>query len=86
MDLQEEFLNVDDLGDACVIALENWDPKSTESPKDIRGKPLSFLNVGTGKDISIKELALLISKIVGFEGQNKMGSLKTRWYAQKTFG
>ena len=68
---RREFLNVDDLGDACVIALENWDPKSTESPKDIRGKPLSFLNVGTGKDISIKELALLISKIVGFEGKIK---------------
>ncbi len=68
---RREFLNVDDLGDACIIALENWDPKSIYSPKDFKGEPLSFLNVGTGKDISIKELASLISKIVGFEGEIK---------------
>ena len=63
-----EFLHVDDLGDAIVFALENWDPKDKLAPKDIYGNPLYFLNVGTGKDITIKELAIKIKKFTGFEG------------------
>ena len=64
-----EFLHVDDLGDACVFVLENWDPRNLNSPKDLNGKPLSFLNVGTGTDITIKELAKLVAKFVSFEGK-----------------
>ena len=64
-----EFLHSDDLASACIYALENWDPSSKESPKDDLGEPLNFLNVGTGKDISIKELALLIAKGIGFKGE-----------------
>ena len=52
-----EFLHVDDLGDAVVYALENWNPDADSAPKYDNGEPLIFLNVGTGKDISIKELA-----------------------------
>ncbi len=63
-----EFLHVDDLAEACVFVLENWDLKSQKSPKDNNGKILSFLNVGTGKDISIRELAKKISKLIGFKG------------------
>ena len=63
-----EFLHVDDLGDAIVFALENWDPKDNLAPKDVHGNPLYFLNVGTGKDITINELAIKIKKITGFEG------------------
>ena len=63
-----EFLHVDDLAEACVFALENWDLKSQESPKDNNGKILPFLNVGTGKDISIRELAKKISQLIGFKG------------------
>ena len=64
-----EFLHVEDLGKAVVFALENWDPNSNEAPKDENNKPIDFLNVGTGKDISIFNLAKLIAKKVGYEGK-----------------
>ena len=54
-----EFLHVDDLGEACVFALERWKPRSNE---------LSFLNVGTGKDLSIRELAEAVATATGFRG------------------
>ncbi len=55
-----EFLFVDDLGSSCVYALENWRPKLNE---------LNFLNVGSGKEITIKDLAYKIAKICGFSGE-----------------
>ncbi len=64
-----EFLHVDDLADAVVFCLENWQPNREDSPKDIFGNSLNHLNVGTGKDISIKQLADKISKLVGFKGE-----------------
>ena len=64
-----EFLHVDDLGNAILFVLENWDIKSDFVPLDLNGEPLSFLNVGTGKDISIKELANLVAEIIGFKGR-----------------
>ena len=63
-----EFLHVDDLGAACLFALEKWDPNHLEAPKTNNGEPLLFLNVGTGKDISIKKLTELISKTINFDG------------------
>ena len=57
------------LASACIFAIEKWDQDSSDAPKDINNKPLRFLNVGTGLDISIKELANLIAKIVGFQGE-----------------
>jgi GDP-L-fucose synthase len=51
-----EFLYVDDLAEACLFLMQNW---SEPGP----------INVGTGKDISIRELALLIKSIVGYEGE-----------------
>ena len=42
-----EFLYSEDLGDACLFALENWDPSSKNAPLDKNGKPLTILNVGT---------------------------------------
>lgn len=63
-----EFLHVDDLGNACVFVLENWSALSAAAPNDAYGKPLGFLNVGTGVDLTIKELAEEISTVVGFEG------------------
>ncbi|MBL4669524.1 MAG: GDP-L-fucose synthase [Flavobacteriales bacterium] len=50
-----EFLHVDDLAEACVFLMENYNEKQ-------------FVNIGTGTDITIKELALTIKKIVGFTG------------------
>ncbi len=52
---RREFLHVDDLADACIHLMANY------SSADI-------INVGWGKDISIAELASLISEIVGFSG------------------
>ncbi|KGG11630.1 MULTISPECIES: GDP-L-fucose synthase family protein [Prochlorococcus] len=68
-DPYREFLHVDDLGDACVFALENWDPSSSQAPSDSYGNPLYFLNVGTGIDIKIRDLASTIAKIVGYKGE-----------------
>lgn len=63
-----EFLHVDDLGEAIIFTLEEWDPRSIEAPLNNEGKELSILNVGTGKDISIRDLAEKISKLAKFKG------------------
>ena len=55
-----EFLHVDDLGDACVFALEQWQPAADE---------LQHLNVGTGIDLSIKALAEAVAGATGFKGE-----------------
>jgi len=64
-----EFMHVDDLADASLYVLENWDPNDANSPKDENGDKLYFLNVGTGIDISIKKLAYKIAKYSNFEGE-----------------
>jgi GDP-L-fucose synthase len=66
---RREFMHVDDLADACVFVLENWDPNNKNAPQDDSGKPLTLLNVGTGNDISIKKLAEMISNITSFKGK-----------------
>ncbi len=53
---KREFLHVDDLADACFFLMQNYNDKG-------------FLNIGVGDDITIKDLALLVKKIVGFEGE-----------------
>jgi GDP-L-fucose synthase len=58
-----EFLHADDLASACLFLLENYDDEIA-------------INVGTGKDISIKELADLIKGTVGFEGNVDWDSSK----------
>ena len=66
---RREFLHVDDLADAVIFALNKWDPSSLDAPKDSKNNILSFLNVGTGNDISIKELASLIAEEIGYVGK-----------------
>ncbi len=66
---QREFLHVNDLADACCFIMEH-----EFSTNDYISKPL--LNIGTGKDISIQELAGLIQSIVGFEGDIVFDSSK----------
>ena len=63
-----EFLYSEDMADACVFLLENRDFKDTysESDKEIRN---THINIGTGIDISIKELAELIKEKIGFQGE-----------------
>ena len=64
-----EFLHVDDLSDAVIFCLRNWFPKSKNAPILENGQPLYYLNVGTGKDLSIKELALIIARLTKFKGK-----------------
>jgi GDP-L-fucose synthase len=58
--LLREFLHVDDLGEACVFALERWQPGPDA---------LQFLNVGTGVDLSIRELAEAVVAGTGYQGE-----------------
>lgn len=51
-----EFLFADDLAEACVFLMEKYNEKQ-------------FLNIGTGSDLSIKDLAYLVREIVGFKGE-----------------
>ncbi len=66
---RREFMHVDDLADASIFALKNWDPNKKDAPLDQSGEPLNWLNVGTGIDLSIKELAEMIAKITSFKGE-----------------
>ncbi len=71
-----EFMYCDDLGDAVIFALENWDPNSSEAPKNKHGQSLTYLNIGPGKDISIKELTKRIASETGFRGKVKWDNSK----------
>ena len=62
-------MHVDDLGRAVVFALEKWNPSDKNAPLDKDGNPLTFLNVGTEREISIHELALKISKETKYQGE-----------------
>ena len=62
-----EFLYVDDLGDACVFALEHLKPISGE---------LTHFNVGTGVDLSIRELAEEVAIATGYKGTIQWDSTK----------
>lgn len=52
---RREFLHVDDVADACVFLMENYDSRE-------------IINIGSGVEISIRDLSLLIRDVVGFEG------------------
>ncbi|TAH24888.1 MAG: GDP-L-fucose synthase [Cytophagales bacterium] len=52
---KREFLYVDDLADACFFLMNEYND-------------IGFLNIGTGEDLSIKDLALMVKEVVGFEG------------------
>ena len=60
-------MHVEDLGEAVVFVLERWDPCGINAPLDENGKPLTYLNFGTGIDISIRNLSELISSVVEFK-------------------
>lgn len=61
-----EFLYADDLADACVFLMERY------SSRDIG----EFLNIGTGREITIRELASLAAEIVGYGGRIEFDSSK----------
>lgn len=60
---RREFLHVDDLADACLFLMERYDRSE-------------IINIGVGKDISIKELAELIKDVVGFQGEIRFDHTK----------
>ena len=62
---KREFLHVDDLADATVKIMN----LSKSKYNKVAGEKFPFINVGSGSDISIKDLAKKISKIVGFKGK-----------------
>ncbi|HWR25742.1 MAG TPA: GDP-L-fucose synthase [Methanosarcina sp.] len=68
-----EFLHVDDMADASVYLMENF------NANDIG----EFVNIGIGKDITIAELAVLIKEIVGFKGKIKKDTSKPDGTPQK---
>ena len=58
-----EFLHADDLADACFYLMQQYNEPG-------------LVNIGVGEDITIKDLALLVKKIVGFEGELKFDTSK----------
>jgi GDP-L-fucose synthase len=60
---KREFMHVDDLAQACLFLMKSYDGRD-------------FLNVGTGEDISIKELAEMVGRIVGFDGELRFDTTK----------
>ena len=60
---KREFLFVDDLAEAIVFLLENVDAK------DLYSNGISQLNIGTGEDLTISELAALIADVVGYKNE-----------------
>ncbi|QYA25179.1 GDP-L-fucose synthase [Gramella sp. MT6] len=64
-----EFLWSEDMADACVFLMERIDFMDIISSMNINEIRNSHINIGTGKEISIKDLAELIKKTVGFKGE-----------------
>lgn len=60
---QREFLHVDDLANACVFLMNNYNDSE-------------IVNIGTGEDLSIKELAKMIKDVVGYKGKINWDSTK----------
>lgn len=58
-----EFLYVDDLAEAILFLTEKI------NAKDLYDSSISHINIGSGKDVSIKELAEIVSDVVGFDGK-----------------
>ncbi|HEY3375050.1 MAG TPA: GDP-L-fucose synthase [Candidatus Aquicultor sp.] len=67
---RREFLHVDDLADACLFLMQNYNDSE-------------LINIGVGEDLTIGELALLIKDIVGFKGELVFDSSKPDGMARK---
>ena len=67
-----EFLWVEDMADACVFVMENHsfsDLRNSSGGNDKTEIRNTHINIGSGKEISIKDLAFLIKEVVGFKGE-----------------
>ena len=65
---KREFLHVDDFADACVYLMNNLDTKK------LYGQNIPHINIGSGEEVTIKELALMIKDIVGYQGDMQFDS------------
>ncbi|MEO0274761.1 MAG: GDP-L-fucose synthase [candidate division WOR-3 bacterium] len=65
-EVYREFMHVDDLADACVYLMENYDYKDIGE----------FVNIGTGEDMKLKELFQLLKQTVGYEGELRFDTTK----------
>ena len=74
---RREFLYVEDLADAILFLIENV------NAKDIYDNNISQINIGTGKDITILELAGMIAEVTGFDGNIKHDKTKPDGTPQK---
>jgi GDP-L-fucose synthase len=70
---KREFLHVDDLADAIMFLMHNYDAKTVRE----------FVNIGIGKDLTIRDLAKLIQDIVGYSGVIKWDTSKPDGTPQK---
>ena len=59
---KREFLNVDDLADACLFLMNNIDAD------ELYNGDISHINIGSGEEVSIKELAIMIKKVIDYKG------------------
>lgn len=75
---RREFLYSEDMADACVFLMEQINFKEIVKQNAINSNEVrnTHINIGTGIDISIKELATLIKEIVGFKGNLKFNTDK----------
>ena len=60
---KREFLYVDDMADACVFILDNIEAS------ELYSSGITHLNIGSGLDLTIKELAMTVGEIIGFDGK-----------------
>jgi len=60
---RRELLHVDDLADACVFLMQNYDE-------------MEIVNIGTGKDMTTKELAEMVAEVTGFDGDLRFDTTK----------
>ncbi|OYV87318.1 MAG: GDP-fucose synthetase, partial [Ignavibacteriae bacterium 37-53-5] len=67
---RREFLHVDDMADACIFLMQNYDDNE-------------IVNIGTGQDITIRELADFISKEAGYNGTMRFDTSKPDGIPQK---
>ena len=65
-EVYREFLHVDDLSDACLFLMNNYDYKDVGE----------LINIGTGEDIKLKDLAVMIKEVTGYEGGIKHDTSK----------
>ena len=70
-EVYREFLYVNDMADGCVFLMENINAKDMKNVT-----PDCFVNLGTGEDINLNDLVLIIKSIVGFEGNIKYDLIK----------